>query len=73
MVPSAERRAPPRRSKPAPRSGSDMPCSATRQAIPAYLVATSMISAVGQAPFADGALVLRGAEKSDVGPRRRCL
>ena len=39
-----------------------------------YLVATSMISAVpARTHFADGALVLRGAEKTYVGPRRRCL
>ena len=39
-----------------------------------YLVATSMISAVpANTHFADGALVLRGAEKTYVGPRRRCL
>ena len=39
-----------------------------------YLVATSMISAVpARTHFADGALVLRGAEKTYVGPLLRCL
>ena len=39
-----------------------------------YLEATSMISAVpAKTHFAEGALVLRGAENTYVGPRRRCL
>ena len=39
-----------------------------------YLVATSMIKAVpAKTHFADGALVLRGAEKTYVGPLLKCL
>ena len=39
-----------------------------------YLVATSMISAVpARTHFAAGALVFNGAEKTYVGPRRKCL
>ena len=39
-----------------------------------YLLATSMISAVpARTHFAAGALVFNGAEKTYVGPRRKCL
>ena len=39
-----------------------------------YLVATSMISAVpAKTHFAGGAFVFKGALKTYVGPRRRCL